>query len=315
MRTRILAVAAAAAMIAAAGTAHADEHGGHGDGAAPAGGGNKTPALNSTKGEQAVFFTAELSGAEEVPVEDGPSVGDPEGHGRAIISVKGDRVTFALDWEGTQAPTLGHIHQGAAGENGDVRLTFFDTALPETVTAVAGQTTITDEDLALRLLTDPAGFYVNLHTEEFPGGAVRGQLTPSGQRLNVLGIIEGSGLVAVADGAQEVFTEEKPQVGDPDGRASGFFRPEGDTVAFSTAWTNVAPPTIGHLHRGVAGENGDVAVELFAGELPATVFAVSGTVAHVDPAVTERISAAPHDYYLNLHTGEFPDGAVRGQLF
>lgn len=315
MRTRIIAATAAAALAATAGTAYADGHGGHGGQGAPAGGGNKAPVLNSTKGEETVFFTAELSGAEEVPTPDGPAVGDPEGHGRALVSVKGDRVTFALAWEGTQAPTLGHIHRGAAGENGDVRLVFFDTALPDTLTAVAGQTTITDEELALELLTDPGGFYVNLHTEEFPGGAVRGQLTPSGQRLNVLSIIEGSGLVAVADGAQEVFTPEKPEVGDPDGRASGFFRPEDGTVAFSTAWTNVAPPALGHLHRGAAGENGDVAVELFAGELPGTVFAVSGTVDHVDPGVTGRIAANPHDYYLNLHTGEFPDGAVRGQLF
>ncbi|MDT0331157.1 CHRD domain-containing protein [Nocardiopsis lambiniae] len=312
MRTRILATATAAVMIATAGAAHADEHGGHGN---PAGGGPAgTPDPNSTKGEKAVFFTAELSGAEEVPTADGPAVGDPEGYGRALISIKGDRVTFALEWEGTEAPTLGHVHRGAAGENGDVELVFFDTALPDTLHAVAGQTTITDEELALGLLTDPSGFYVNLHTEEFPGGAVRGQLTPSGSRINVLSIIEGSGLVAVADGAQEVFTEEKPNVGDPDGRASGFFRPEGDTVAFSTAWTRLAPPAVGHLHQGAAGENGAIAVELFTGTLPATVFAVSGT-AHVDPAVAERINADPHGYYLNLHTGEFPDGAVRGQLF
>ncbi len=316
MRTRILTAATAALLLSATATAQADDshdaHDGHGGGGGtPA----TTPDLNSTRGETAVFFTAELSGAEEVVGTDPSRVPDPDARGLALISVKGDRVTFALEWEGTEAPTLGHIHEGAAGTNGDVRQVFFDTPMPETVTAAAGHTTLTDPDLALSLLTDPSGFYVNLHTEEFPDGAVRGQLALSGSTVNVLSIIEGSGLLALADGEQEVVTEEKPDVGDPDGRASSFIRPEGEQVTFSAAWTNIAPPTLGHVHRGAAGENGDVAVELFPSEVPSSVFAVSGTVHQQDPEVIDRINAEPGNYYLNLHTGEFPDGAVRGQLF
>lgn len=314
MRTRILTAATAALLLTTAATAHADDdhgHGGSGGDGAPA----AAPEMNSTRGETAVFFVAELSGAEEVPDADPSSVPDPDAKGLALVSVKGDRVTFALEWEGIEAPTLGHIHEGGAGTNGDVRQTFFDTPMPETVEAAAGQTTLEDPELALGLLTDPSGFYVNLHTEEFPAGAIRGQLSLSGTAVNVLSIIEGSGLLALADGEQEVVTEDKPNVGDPDGRASSFIRPEGDQVSFSAAWMNIAPPTLGHVHRGPAGENGNVAVELFPSEVPATVFAVSGTVTHQDPEVIDRINAEPGNYYLNLHTAEFPDGAVRGQLF
>jgi hypothetical protein len=28
------------------------------------------------------------------------------------------------------------------------------------------------------ILANPAGFYVNVHNPDFPGGAIRGQLTP-----------------------------------------------------------------------------------------------------------------------------------------
>ena len=33
-------------------------------------------------------------------------------------------------------------------------------------------------DLSTRVLGEPAKFYVKLHSLEFPGGAIRGQLTP-----------------------------------------------------------------------------------------------------------------------------------------
>jgi hypothetical protein len=33
-----------------------------------------------------------------------------------------------------------------------------------------------DASVLQAIVDDPAGYYVNLHTEEFPGGAIRGQL-------------------------------------------------------------------------------------------------------------------------------------------
>jgi hypothetical protein len=45
------------------------------------------------------------------------------------------------------------------------------------------------------------------------------------------------------------------------------------------------------------------------------VIAVSGTVTDVDPAVVQQIRRTPKNFYANLHSAEFPGGAVRGQLF
>ena len=57
-------------------------------------------------------------------------------------------------------------------------MAFFGTPLPDTATATAaaGAVTVTDPKIAADILANPAGFYVNLHTADFPGGAVRGQL-------------------------------------------------------------------------------------------------------------------------------------------
>ncbi|KAK1177405.1 CHRD domain-containing protein [Streptomyces sp. NBS 14/10] len=265
--------------------------------------------------EQAVSMIARLSGDQEVPTQGGPAVGDRDGGAVALVKVKGDRVTFALSWNGIDRPTLGHIHQGAAGFNGEVKVGLFTTPMPNTVQSAAGQTSVTDAALAKRLRTDPTGFYVNLHTKEFPGGAVRGQLRPLAKPVNPLSIIRGGKLRALADGGQEVPTGDPKKVGDPDGHSVTFLYPGPGRVGYSLAWVNLAPPLAGHVHQGTLGRNGEVKIPLFATAVPENIFAISGTVSVPDASLIERIKKNPTGWYSNLHTKEFPDGAVRGQLF
>jgi CHRD domain len=261
------------------------------------------------------FLAAELTGDQEVPTPNGPAVGDADGKATALVEVKGDRVTFALRWKGIAAPTLGHIHEGKAGVNGGVKVALFGSAMPATVTAAAGAVSVTDAKLAQDIRTDPAKFYVNLHSAEFPGGAVRGQLKPAGKRINPLEIIRGGKLRALANGAQEVPSAEGKAVGDPDGFGVSFLQPKGSSVDYSLAWVNIGAPTLGHVHQGRFGQNGPVKVTLFATPIPQNIFAVSGTVDELDPALTNEIRHNPSGFYSNLHTEEFPGGAVRGQLF
>jgi hypothetical protein len=53
----------------------------------------------------------------------------------------------------------------------------FFGALPASFSGAAGAVQAVDPALLRSLRTNPAGFYTNLHTAEFPGGAVRGQLS------------------------------------------------------------------------------------------------------------------------------------------
>ncbi|MFD7444603.1 CHRD domain-containing protein [Streptomyces sp. NPDC059909] len=292
---------------------HSPGSGGHGSG----GGGTKAgvaAAFTTPATGKAVSFTAELSGANEVPVQGGPAVNDPDGKAVALVKVKGDRVTFALRWKGL-VPSLGHIHEGAAGKNGAVKVPLFGSAMPDTVHSAAGQVAITDAGLAERIRTNPSGFYVNLHSAEFPGGAVRGQLKPLKHSVNPLDIIKGGKLRALSNGDQEVPKNDTSKVGDPDGHAVTFLHPKGTAVDYSFAWVNIQSPSKGHLHKGRFGTNGDVVFDFFNRPVPDGIFAVSGRLAGQNPDVVKRVRDNPRNYYSNIHTAEFPDGAVRGQLF
>lgn len=107
-------------------------------------------------------FTANLTGAQEV----GP--GDPDGIGLALFNF--DSAASRVDWlialENVALPLTGaHIHAGAPGVNGPVRIDFN--------AQLSGS--VIDADVAA-VLADPTNFYANVHNSNFPGGAVRGQL-------------------------------------------------------------------------------------------------------------------------------------------
>jgi hypothetical protein len=112
-------------------------------------------------------LTAELAGDAET-AEDGT--------GSATITL--DPATGELCWdltaEGIGPVVQSHIHVGAAGESGDV-------AVPLDVDGFEGSSEgcnepMEDAQILQDIVDNPAGYYVNLHTEPFPGGAIRGQL-------------------------------------------------------------------------------------------------------------------------------------------
>jgi hypothetical protein len=251
-----------------------------------------------------MFFGAELKGANEVP---GP--GDPDGAAIAVVRIQGQQVSYALAWRGLAAATASHIHMGAAGASGGVKVAFFGGALPANFSAVTGTVTVTDQALLDSIAADPAGFYVNIHTTEFPGGAVRGQLRALRHPVDLQRFVQVGNLISVDTGDQETAG------GDPDGHATAFVRASGGTVRFGFSFGGIAPPTAGHIHVGPAGVNGMVVVPFFAGALPASVNGFAGTVTGVDPKLVRAINRGPRGYYTNLHNADFPVGAVRGQLF
>ncbi|MFJ6984975.1 MULTISPECIES: CHRD domain-containing protein [unclassified Streptomyces] len=322
-RGRIISFSAAAALALLAaspaaahggtGTAHGDGHGGGHD----AQGTVTSVERQQVKPAQGkpTFLRARLSGDQEVPAPGQSHAGDADGSGEALVEVKGDRVIFSLRWNGIGAPTLGHIHQGRAGTNGDVQVGLFTTPMPVTVSKAVGAVSVTDKALAQKLRTDPSGFYVNLHDAANPAGAIRGQLKPLHGLANPLGLSRESGLAAIMSGGQEVPNGDASKVGDPDGAAVAFLRPKGTQVGYNLTWVNLTPPTLAHLHKGRFGQNGPVQVPLFATAIPQNIFSVAGTAVNQDPAVVQRIKQNPGNYYANLHTADKPDGAVRGQLF
>ena len=113
-------------------------------------------------------LTAQLTGEAEVPV-----LGDPDGGGiaRVKIDLETNQLCYDLRVRNIAPATMAHIHEGEEGEAGPV---VRGLAAPTSGTSSAC-ISIT-RTLALEILADPAEYYVNVHNEEFPRGAVRGQL-------------------------------------------------------------------------------------------------------------------------------------------
>jgi CHRD domain len=255
------------------------------------------------------FLVAAESGANEISAAGAANAGDPDGRAVEVVRIQGDQACFAVRWANIAAPVAHHIHVGAAGVNGAVQVPFFGTAIPATINSIAGCVTA-DATLLQTIVRNPTGFYVNLHTAEFPAGAVRGQLHALRIPVSLTAFVLQRGRFNLAaSGANEV------PAADPDGRAIVTTRLNNDTgfAQFSEAWRNLGPVVASHIHSGVAGVSGPIVVPFYNGALPAGTFAVSGSVT-VAATVAQGINANPAGFYANIHTTEFPPGAVRGQL-
>lgn len=99
--------------------------------------------------------------------------GDQDGRGLAIFEVDpgADRLCYEIQVSNITEATATHVHRGTAGQNGPPVLT-----LSAPRGGSSADCADVDGGLVDELLQNPAGFYVNVHNPDFPGGAVRGQL-------------------------------------------------------------------------------------------------------------------------------------------
>jgi hypothetical protein len=126
-------------------------------------------ALTFAPAAFAQSFSAVLTGANEVPAA------DPDGSGIAVVTIDGTTVNYSVLVQGIGTPTVAHIHRGAIGVSGPPVLDLNAGTLANgTVSGVA-------QALIDEIVANPTGFYVNVHTAEFPNGAIRGQLVTTSQ--------------------------------------------------------------------------------------------------------------------------------------
>jgi hypothetical protein len=84
-----------------------------------------------------------------------------------------------------------------------------------------------------------------------------------------------------------------------------------DTKKSKACWTlsvhGIGKPLSAHVHKGPVGKAGPVVIPLGAG------FTTKGCVSA--PAKTlAAVAKKPGDYYVNVHTTKYLNGAIRGQL-
>lgn len=114
-----------------------------------------------------IKMSTSLNAGQEVP-------GPGKGSGSADLSFDTDKgkICYMIMAQGTDTPTMAHIHKGIIGVAGPVVVPL---KAPETGTVQACATVA--PDLMAAILATPSDYYVNVHTEAYPKGAIRGQLS------------------------------------------------------------------------------------------------------------------------------------------
>jgi hypothetical protein len=233
-------------------------------------------------------FRVTLAGENESPA------GDPVATGSARITARSGQAKICYritvrDLSGRAVAA--HIHRGAAGVAGPV-------VVPLKTPNAAGNASgcaKAKKALVRAILKRPSRYYVNVHTREFPGGAVRAQL--AGSRA-VLGTILHLDLKGTSE----------PNAS---GTAVLRIRKAAGVICYRLRVANVTLPTVAaHIHKGAAGTNGPVVVPFTAPGADGT----SSGCATATASVIDDILANRSGYYVNVHTKEHPGGAIRAQL-
>ncbi|TVR71395.1 MAG: ScyD/ScyE family protein [Sphaerobacteraceae bacterium] len=132
-------------------------------------------------------FSTVMSGDEEVPAV----MTSATGSATFVVSQDGNSVSFEVSLENLSNTTMAHIHMAGVGENGPVVAWLYPDSppaelIPGSFSGVLASGTITAGDLVgplagegINALIDAmiaGNTYVNVHTEAFPAGEVRGQI-------------------------------------------------------------------------------------------------------------------------------------------
>ncbi|MGJ6962300.1 CHRD domain-containing protein [Streptosporangium sp. G11] len=140
--------------------------------------GQASQATQATQAKK-YYFAAGLLGRNEVP-EPGKKVNDRDGVAVAKFRIHGNRFYYFVQWKRTAKPSAFHIHKGKAGKNGPVVIDLLSNGKIRGNTSF-GSVVVNDSSLLKGIKNNPRNWYANLHTKQFPDGAVRGQLTKGGR--------------------------------------------------------------------------------------------------------------------------------------
>lgn len=242
----------------------------------------------------AVPFTAPLTGLSERPTPITNSAS-----GTAFFSLEGNQLSFSISYRDlSSASVAAHIHGPSAATNTAGVLVdlapFNGGGFGATSGTLAGTVTLSSNQLVI-LRSGQA--YVNVHSTMFGPGEIRGQIAPvlfksylSGAEERPTPILSsGSGLASLA----LVLNQ----------------------LSLNVTYRNLSSSAVAsHIH-GASAVNGSagVLVDLaplnggafgFAGSLVGTVTLAPGVLANLIDGAT----------YLNVHSGNFGSGEIRGQI-
>jgi hypothetical protein len=129
-----------------------------------------------------------------------------------------------------------------------------------------------------------------------------------GRRLLLSLVLAALVALALAGAA----SADRLDVADHGGRPFSTELTGAEEVCFELTVAAIDTPIGAHIHEGAAGTNGPVVVGLEP--LPPTGDSSSSGCVSLERQEIIEILQDPSNYYVNVHTALFPDGAIRGQL-
>jgi hypothetical protein len=250
---------------------------------------------------------AVLSGSQEVPATTTP------GFGNSTVTFDATRtnITVTITVANLGSPINNfHIHEAPPGVSGPVVVNIIGLGGTFNNGTMTGTFPIA-ADVATRMLQNPGNFYVNVHTVQFPGGAIRGNLA----------FVSGNTVTYAAE--LRPGNEVPAATSNAFGSALVTFDTINNTITWEADGSGIANATLSHIHRGVAGVNGPVIINFAtsAGQIPGGRTSGSAAISSIQagaflasdlPALYNPATAV--GYYVNIHSSAFPGGEIRGQL-
>ncbi len=270
-------------------------------------------------------FVAELSGA---------SAGtDSMATGKASFetSADGSSIAYRLEVEGIQNVTMAHIHVSSEpGGNGSPAIWLYPAAPPASL--IPGEFTgllaegqiaaanlvgplagLTLDDLLVAIKENRA--YVNVHTEQFPAGAIRGAVEAANPQTPVSAELSGTSAGTDSEAI---------------GQAILKLDTEAQSVSYQLKVLGIENVTMAHIHiASEPGGDGSPAVWLYPNAPPAQLipgefrgvlgegtFSAANFVGPLAGGTLDELILAIQENraYVNVHTEQFPAGEIRGQL-
>ncbi len=232
-------------------------------------------------------FEVMLSGKQEVPMSGSEQT--------ATATVELDetlkQIRATLDVSDVEGFAAAHIHQGAIGQNGDVAFAFTEAS---DGSYEVEATSVTDAQIADFLAGQ---WYINVHTEAFENGELRGQIVDDNTSI----------ITFKLSGSQEV-----PAVStDAMGYGYATYNSSSTELVLRAVTMNAENATAAHIHTGRVGTNGDVFVGLVQDTEDMNTWTTPEDTM-IDADTLEVLLSGGH--YVNVHTPDVESGELRGQV-
>lgn len=236
------------------------------------------------------LFEANLAPTQEVPAVDSAAAG------RAVFVLITDTLYYRVFVADIDHVTASHIHEAAPGANGPVIVPLFTgSGIFDPSQPISGTVVLTPTQVAKLMAGD---YYINVHTTDFPGGELRGQIRTYTPAANYNALLLGR-------------NEATPVPSNAKGVAH-FTLVNTDTLQYQIAVSDIISITAAHIHLGVVGKNGPVVHGLYNGTGAFDAAnPISGVITLTAPNLVDLLTGY---YYVNVHTAANPGGEIRGQI-